>query len=182
MRSRPRTLWLRWPVALLLVGVLGGCGFHLRTWDLEAEFESAYVKAPSRNTFAEPLRRALRQAGVAEAADPGSAAVVVELLDERRERRSVSVSDKARTAEYEMSMALLFRVLNGAGTELVAPQWVERERVYRVDRDNLVGSSEEQSLLQREMQSDLVQQVVRTLNGVASRVDAPASTGTAGAG
>ena len=35
-----------------------------------------------------------------------------------------------------------------------------------MDRDNIVGSSEEQALLVREMQTDLVQQILRALNAV----------------
>jgi LPS-assembly lipoprotein len=89
--------------------------------------------------------------------------VVISLLEERRERRSVSVSSQARAAEYELSLGVRFLVTDGDGRELVPEQWLERQRVFRIDRDNIVGSSEEQALLEREMQSDLVQQVLRTL-------------------
>jgi outer membrane lipopolysaccharide assembly protein LptE/RlpB len=47
-----------------------------------------------------------------------------------------------------------------------------------VDRDNLVGSSEEQALLQREMTDDLVQQIIRGVNAVVTAAPASAS-GTA---
>jgi hypothetical protein len=94
--------------------------------------------------------------------------VVVELLGDRRERRSATVSGQARAAEYELIMGVRYRVRSGAGEELVADQWLERERVFRVDRDNLVGSSEEQALLEREMQAELVQQIIRSINAVAA--------------
>jgi LPS-assembly lipoprotein len=150
-------------IACLLVS---GCGFQLRTWDIGSSVESAYVAVSDRNPMKGPLERALRQAGVdlADAAD--TAAVVVELLDARQERRSVSVSGQARAAEYEMTLAVQYRVTDPRGGELIAPQWLQRERVYRVDRDNIVGSSEEQALLVREMQTDLVQQILRAVNAV----------------
>jgi LPS-assembly lipoprotein len=145
-----------------------GCGFHLRTWDVGTSIESAYVSSDPRNPLLAPLQRALSQAGVAEAASAGDAEIVVELMDSRRDRRSITVSGQARAAEYETILGVLYRVTDRRGSELVPAQWLERERVFRVDRDNIVGSSEEQALLEREMQNDLVQQILRALNAVAA--------------
>lgn len=157
------------PAALLFVVLLvAGCGFHLRTWDLGTNIESFYVQAPSSNLLASPLRRALRQAGVTEADNPSSAEVVVGLLNAHRERRSVSVTGQARAAEYEMNLGVQYRVLDGAANELIAPRWARSVRVYRVDRDNIVGNSEEQALLEQEMQNDLIQQIVRAVNAVSA--------------
>lgn len=157
-----------WRVLLVVIFAVEmvGCGFHLRTWDVGSSIDAAYVSANPRNSLEAPLRRALRQAGVTEAHSASEADVVVELLEDRRERRSVTVSGQARAAEYEMTLGVRYRVTDSAGVELVAPQWLERERVFRVDRDNIVGSSEEQALLEREMEADLVQQIIRALNAV----------------
>ena len=46
-------------------------------------------------------------------------------------------------------------------------------RTYRIDRNNLVGSAEEERLLTSEMEQDLVQQILRSLDA-ATRP--PAST------
>jgi LPS-assembly lipoprotein len=167
----------RTALVLTVALVAGACGFHLRTWDVGESIESAYVSANARNPLEQPLRSALRQAGVPEAPSTGDATVVVELLNDRSERRSVSVSGQARAAEYEMLMGVQYRLTDGAGNELVPAQWLERERVFRIDRDNLVGSSEEQALIEREMRSDLVQQILRTVNTVAQNLTAPADAG-----
>jgi len=156
-----------------VLALAAGCGFHLRTWDVGTSIASAFVSADARNPLQAPLERALRQAGVAEAANADEAEVVVELLDSRRDRRSVSVSGLARAAEYETTLGVRYRVTDREGRELVPDQWLERERVFRVDRDNIVGSSEEQALLEREMQNDLVQQILRALSAVtAEQADA----------
>ena len=157
--------------AALSMTLVAGCGWHLRTWDLEGNVETAKITANPRNPLATPLGQALKSAGV-EIVDSGSADVSIELLDDRSGRRSVSVTDQARAAEYEATLAVLYRVVDAKGEELAAPRWVRASRVYTVDRDNLVGSSEEQALLEREMVTDLVQQVIRGVNAV---VTAPAS-------
>lgn len=167
---KPGGAWV-WAALVAAVLLAGGCGFHLRSWDLERSVASAYVHASPRHDLAEPMRRALRQAGIDAAGSRADASLVIDLQDQRQERRSASVSGQARAAEYEMIYAVLYRVSDGAGNELVAPQWIERQRVYRIDRDNIVGSSEEQSLLLREMRDDIVQQILRTLSAVAARTE-----------
>jgi LPS-assembly lipoprotein len=69
-----------------------------------------------------------------------------------------------RAAEYEVAVAVRYAVTDRHGRELIPEQWLERQRVYRVDPDNILGSSEEQALLERELEADLVQQIVRSLN------------------
>lgn len=162
VRTRPCYRWLTVPLLLLI----GGCGFQLRTWDLGTSIESFYVRDANDNPLASPLRRALRQAGVEEAGNASDAEVVVVLLNSQRGRRSVSVTGQARAAEYEITLGVQYRVLDGQGEELIAERWVRGTRVFRVDRDNIVGTSEEQALLEREIESDLIQQIVRALNAV----------------
>ncbi len=152
---------LTWAVMLLLAG----CGFHLRTWDLGTSLDSARVEASQRHALAAPLRRVLSQSGVSEA-DEGESQIVVKLLDQRRNRRSVSVTGQARAAEYETTLEVRYQVYGADGTELIPPRWVRSERVFRVDRDNIVGNSEEQALLEQEMQNDLIQQILRSLVAV----------------
>ena len=67
---------------------------------------------------------------------------------------------------------------DGSGNSLAEPRSIQASRIYTVDRDNIVGSSEEQALLQREMVDDLVQQIIRGVNAVVTAP--PGGTGTAG--
>jgi LPS-assembly lipoprotein len=144
--------------------MLSGCGFHLRSYELDSAVESFALTGDTRARIAGPLRRAMSQAGVTEISIQ-DAALVIDVLDERSGRRSASIAGRARAAEYEMSYGVRFRVL-ADGTELAAPQWLWRERVYRIDRENIVGSSEEQTILEREMMQDLVSQIVRIVDTV----------------
>ncbi len=49
-------------------------------------------------------------------------------------------------------------------TVLVEDRSVRVARTYRLDRNNIVGSSEEQALLRGEMEQDVVQQILRSLD------------------
>ncbi|MCZ6643011.1 MAG: LPS assembly lipoprotein LptE [Gammaproteobacteria bacterium] len=161
-------------VASVFLLLLTSCGFHLRTWDLGTNLESARVEAGLRSQLARPLRRALGQSGVNEAAQ-GESQVVIELLDQRSNRRSISVTGQARAAEYETTLEVRFQVHDAKGVELIAARWIRSERVFRVDRDNLVGNSEEQALIEREMRDDLIQQILRSLNAITQTVEETAA-------
>jgi len=153
-------------IGIVICLQLGGCGFHLRTWDLEGTVETARITANTRNPVAVPLGRALQSAGVELVDDGSEVDLVIELLADRQGRRSVSVTDQARAAEYETTLSVQYAVRDRDREILMDPNWIRASRVYRVDRDNLVGSSQEQQLLEREMVNDLVQQILRGVNAV----------------
>jgi len=157
-------------VVVVLAAAMAACGFQLRGWEAGAgsQVSSAYVMSDGRNLMEVPLRDGLRQAGVAEAATPEQAELVVRLMDARSERRSATVGEQARVAEYETTIAVRYQITDAQGRVLVPAQWLERSRVFRIDRENVVGSREEESLLESEMQNDLVQQIIRAMNAVAA--------------
>ena len=161
----------------LLTGsaLLSGCGFQLRSWDFDETAGRIFVTARSvqpgtlgRDSIgvrqmAEELTRALQSADAVFAEDAASADLVLEVLNERSQRRNVSVGGNARTAEYEVSQGVEFQL--GRGEELlIPPTWLSVQRVLQLDRNNIVGSSAEQTLVERELRNDLVQQILRSMN------------------
>ena len=177
MRRRParnrHRFWSPALIALVAVAV-AGCGFQLRGWDLESSIESVHVSAKPRVRIAGELRRALSQAGVRIEPRPSAAALIVDLLEERRWRRTVAVTGAARAAEYEVSISVHFAVRSGARV-LREPDWLDASRVFVVDRDNIAGTAGEQALIEAELANDLIGQIMRALNAAAAGVAAPAA-------
>jgi LPS-assembly lipoprotein len=154
-------------IALVCACMLAGCGFHLRSYNVDASFDSFFVAGTERSAFASELRQTLKNAGVSEAASRSDASVVIEILDERNLQRAASTTGNARVAEYELDVGVYASILDGSGKVLAEPQWISRVRVYRIDRDNLTGNSQEQALIQRELRADVSQALLRTVNAVA---------------
>ena len=159
-------MWL----SLLLVG----CGFHLRSYNFQGEVESYAITGKTRIGVAAPLRRGLKQIGVEESV-PDEAALIVDLMDQRNDRRTISTGGSTRAAEYEISYAVRYRILDSAENELAEAVWIERQRVYRIDSDNIVGSSEEQRLLEDELMQDVVGQIIRAMDAVSRNLTADAN-------
>ncbi|MCP5184607.1 MAG: hypothetical protein H6993_11635 [Pseudomonadales bacterium] len=160
--------------ALVLLLILAGCGFHLRGVGVEAPFQSFHLEAPQHSQFAWELRQTFRIAGASEVTSMADADVTLEILDERDLQRAVSTTGNARVAEYEIEQGLLYRLRDGTGEIISEPDWLSRTRVFRVDRDNLVSNSEEQSLIQRELRTDLCQSVLRMASAAVKNRATPA--------
>lgn len=151
----------------LVVLVSAGCGFQLRTWELASTFETARIEADHGVDLDFDLARALESAGVRLVGS--EADVVIRLSDQRDDWRSVSVTRGARTAEYELAVQVGFRVTDREGSELAPLRVLRSERVARLDRDNLIGSSDERRLLAAEARDDLVGRMVRILDALSRK-------------
>ncbi len=156
---------VRTAIASVVLLALLGCGFQLRNWDLSSAFASASVVASEGVTLDDALVRALGYSGLEVV--PNGSDVVLLLSQQREERRSAAVTAAGRAAEVELALEVTFSVQDAAGKELVPERSLRVARVQRIDVDNIVGSSEEEALLQGEMQQELASRMVRSLAMVA---------------
>ena len=148
--------------------VLTGCGFKLRNVSFEGQLANYAITGQTRAQVVPVLRRTLTQLGLQEVST-AEAGLVLDILDQRSERRSASTSSNVRAAEYEVDYAVHYQILSSDGDVLAPPTWIERQRIYRIDRGNIVGSSEEEALLQRELMQDIAGQLMRAMDLVSRR-------------
>lgn len=153
-----------------LAALAGGCGFRLRGWDLAGAFDAARIEAAGGVDLHRDLAEGLRLAGLRVV--DADADVVLRLAEQRRSRRTATVTVAGRAAEVELALEVTFAVHAGDGRELAAERRLRSERVARLDGDNIVGSGEEHALLDAEMRADLVGRMLHALNAI-SRADGP---------
>ena len=180
----PSARAFRWLLPVLTLAETAGCGIQLRSWDLDSSVSAVFISAADGTERAgtelgSDLRTAFSQAGVTVATTRTDADLVVTLLDQRRSRRSISVTGQARAAEYELSRSVQYsvaQVTDSRADVIIEPRWIQVERVFRVDRNNIVGSNEEQALVERELKNDIIQQVIRSINLVLTQRSAGTTT------
>lgn len=162
----------------LAVGLLIGCGFHLRTWNLADTFERVRIEADDSVDFRGELAEALESTGV-QVVD-AHADLVLQLAQQRRERRNVAATRTARASEFELSLQVQFTVVASDGGELASTRLLRSERSVPL-QSNLLGSSAEQALVVEELRGDIVGQVLRTIAALAranaSNGSTPAAAG-----
>jgi LPS-assembly lipoprotein len=75
----------------------------------------------------------------------------------------LSVSGTGRVSELRLLYRYAYRITDDKGRDLVAPGSVELFRDLTYDDSNVLAKQQEESLLWRDMESDLVQLLMRRL-------------------
>lgn len=157
-RSRRRLL-----IAALFAAPLAACGFRLRG-ARELPFATIYLSSGADTALGAELARNIR-AGTSTAivADRSKADAVLEILNERREREILSVNAQGRAREYTLRLRLSFRVHDGKGRDFIPLTELAVVRDISYNEAQVLAKESEESLLYRDMQSDIVQQILRRL-------------------
>ena len=152
------------PLVLIaaLTSWVAGCGFHLRG-SAPVPFETLYI--PNAKTgVALDLKRNIEAGTNAKVIDdPKKADAILELSGESREKIILSLTGTGRVREFRLRYRMGYRVHDGKGGEYVPPSVVQLQRDVTYDDSAILAKEAEEQLLFRDMQTDMVQQVLRRL-------------------
>jgi LPS-assembly lipoprotein len=164
--QRERRRWLYGAAAAAgSLLALGGCGFQLRQPPRLGFASMALQGFGARSTLAQALREQLaQQLPVLE--DPQRAAVVLQALDEQRDRIATATTAAAQVRELQLRLRLVFRVYTPAGRELIPRSELLAARALSYREAAALAKEYEEQELFREMQADLVGQLMRRLAAV----------------
>jgi LPS-assembly lipoprotein len=146
-------------------GGLAGCGFALRQ-PARLSFSSiALVGFAPRSPLAEALRRQLLQQ-VRELPTPDKADVVLQALDDIREKSVVASTSAAQVREFQLRLKFNFRAATPSGRELIPRVELLLTRDLSYTEVQALAKENEEAELYREMTADVVAQVLRRLAAV----------------
>lgn len=150
--------------------VLGGCGFKLRGAQT-LPVDTLYLALPLNSPLGAEIGRVVRASTNASVVpDRKQAQAIFELLGESREREVLSINAQGRAREYQLRLSSTFRVVDPNGIVLIPATTLTARRDISFNESELLAKESEEALLYRDMQSDLVRQMVARLQGM--RVDA----------
>ena len=94
------------------------------------------------------------------------AEVILEVLGERREKVVVSRNAVGQVREFQLRISFTFRLRGAKGKDLIANAELVQQRDISFNESAVLAKEAEEGLLYREMQSDIVQQIMRRLAAV----------------
>jgi LPS-assembly lipoprotein len=92
--------------------------------------------------------------------------VILDILQETREKLVVGVNASGQVREFELRLRVNFKLRTSKGAELIAPSVIEQHRTISFNESAVLAKEAEEALLYRDMQSDVVQQLLRRLVAV----------------
>ena len=150
---------------------LSGCGFALRKAP-DFAFATLYSGLPETSPLGVELRRSLQSGGkvrvISDSRQINEAQVILDVLGDQREKVVLSRNAAGLVREFQLRTRFTFKLRTLAGKELIPVTEIMQQRDISFNESAVLAKEAEESLLYRDMQSDVVQQVMRRLAAVTS--------------
>ena len=156
-------------IAAVSAAGLSACGFALRKAPNYA-FQTIYSGVGEASTLGTELNRNLEAGGkVRVIRDPrqiDQAEAILDVLLDQREKTVVGVNASGQVREFQLRTRFRFQLRTLKGKILIAPVEILLQRDISFNESAVLAKETEEQLLYRDMQSDIVQQVLRRLAAV----------------
>ena len=147
-------------VALLLT--LTACGFRLRG-TANVPFETLYLPGATGG-IALDLKRNIQIGTNAKVVDDAAKAqAVMQFTEEAKQKEVLSLTGTGKVREFQLRYRVGFRVHDGKGGEYVPQSTIQLTRDVTFNDTEILAKEQEEQILFRDMQTDMVQQILRRL-------------------
>jgi len=155
-------------VVFLLASLCLSCGFKLKQYQaLDSSLASIALKSPiSAAQFSYRLEIELKKRGVLVSEQ---ATTQLNIIDYQQTREAASINtNNARQTETRLTNKVTFNLLDAEGKILLEPTTLSRNKEYYNDSSNIAGKVAEERMLQQEIDSVLIDLILRHLEAVNS--------------
>jgi LPS-assembly lipoprotein len=149
-------------LVLVVCLALAGCGFQLRG-TADVPFDTLFMPNPTSG-IALDLKRNIQSGTRAKVVDdPKNAQAILQFTEETRNKEILSLTGTGRVREFQLRYRVGFRVHDGKGGEYVPQSLIQLTRDVTFNDSEILAKEAEEQLLFRDMQTDMVQQIMRRL-------------------
>jgi len=150
------------PFLALFLLALAGCGFHLRG-TADVPFQTVFVPNATSG-IALDLKRNIQAGTQAKVVDDAKQAeAILVFSDEAREKNILSLTAQGRVREFQLRYRVGFRMHDGKGGDYIPQTQILLTRDITFNDSDVLAKEAEEQLLFRDMQTDMVQQIMRRL-------------------
>ncbi|MEY4732188.1 MAG: LPS-assembly lipoprotein LptE [Pseudomonadota bacterium] len=165
--------------ALGIAPALGlvGCGFALRQ-NQDFPFKTLYGNFSENSPLGVELRRNLLGTGridlVTDAKKMPDVDAILDILSEVRQQVVVGMNSSGQVREMQLRLRVSFRLRTPQGEEWIEPVELYQQRDLSFTETAALSKEIEMNMMYRDMQTDIVQQIMRRLSIVKPRKATPA--------
>ena len=150
-------------IFLLSLGLLTGCGFHLRGHiELPESMKTIYVKAPQVE-LRDEISSALEASGATVVKDPAAGSAVVSVLRARYRREVRTVDQRGKSTGYILFLDVDYQITDSQGNVVVKKTRTSARRDYTFDVNQALVAQRQEELLRQELREDVAQSILRRM-------------------
>jgi LPS-assembly lipoprotein len=156
-------------IVLLCISVLTACGFHLRGQiELPEQLSPLYLEAENLNSdLLREINNIFRANNIISAKSRTDASAVLEITQANKGRRVLSVDNRGRVREYELSLRIQYRLRGKNISELNKTIDLKRDLLF--DPDSVLAISHEREVLYQDMSRDAARLILQQLTAVGKK-------------
>ncbi|MEF9386570.1 LPS assembly lipoprotein LptE [Ralstonia solanacearum species complex bacterium KE056] len=152
--------------ALPAAGLLSACGFHLRG-NNDFAFKRLYINLPQNSQMRAQLRRLIDNGSdTVVVSDKQDADAFLDVLSENRVKTISSLTPQGVVREYRITYRFSFQLRDAHDNMLIPPSEITLFRDLSYNETQVLAKDYEEAALYRDMQGDVVNQLVRRLASV----------------
>lgn len=161
---------------ILFTTTLAACGFQLRG-SHPLPFNTLYIGLPELTEFHAQIRRNVEAGSATKVVStPKEAEALLTILLDQPAKKVLSLDGSMRVREFQLERVFRFRVTDAKGGIIIPPSDIVIRRDISFSDAQVLSKEAEEALLWRDIQNDLVQQLMRRLAAAKPAPVAPAVT------
>jgi LPS-assembly lipoprotein len=151
-------------IIVLFALLLSACGFQLRG-SYSLPWETIYIDLPESDDLYPQLLRNIEMTTQTKVVnDPKQAKATLAILRNSTNKNILALSAKGRVREFQLTQIFVYAVKDRDGKELLPANQIILQRDLTFDDVQVYAKESEEAVIQREMQRDIVQQLLRRLS------------------
>ncbi len=152
-------------LALLLITLtLSACGFQLRG-AVHLPWDSLYIALPENDPLRYQIKRSIETGSQTRIiSDAKTAQATLAVLQNQHNKSILSLSGAGLVREFQLTRSFVYRITDAQGKELIPASQIIVQREMTFDDERIFAKEAEEALIIKEMEQDLVLQLLRRLN------------------
>lgn len=147
-------------ILLICLGLLNACGFKMRgEIDLPEEMKKIYLEGASsqlKNAFSQSIRSSKGEI----VSSKKQAGIIVNILEEELDRRSISLSSRGKSTEYELNYYLIYELRDDKENIVVPEKTIEIIKDYFDNQTDVIAKGIEGDIIREEIYQQAVRRII----------------------
>ncbi len=147
-------------ILLSCLGLLNACGFKMRgEIDLPEAMKKIYLDGAS-GKLQTAFRQSIKASKGTMVRSKDQAGIIINILEEEFDRRTISLSSRGRSTEFELNYYLIYELRDAEENILVPEQTVEIIKDYFDNQSDVIAKDIEGNIIRDEIYHQAVRRII----------------------